>query len=62
MTLSEVEYFAVVNHTKINCYKELVYNITTYNDKTYDLISTPEWLVELVWVNNERRLFNIFIS
>lgn len=61
MTISQVEYFAVINHTKINCYKELVYNITTYNDKTFDLISTNEWLVQLVGVNNERKLFDLFI-
>lgn len=59
MTINDVEYFAIINHIKTNCYQELVYNITTYNDKTFDLISTPEWLVQLKGVSNERVLFDI---
>lgn len=60
MTLRDLSYFAEVNHTKTNCYQELVHNVTTDNGLTFDLVEVAGQLMQLSWPNNKRTQFTFW--
>jgi len=54
MTLKDLLFFWEVNHTKVNNFKEKVYNVSLFNWTTLDLIEVEWKLMQLQWIYNKR--------